>query len=177
MRNEFILGMDISTSMVGLSIIDGSGKQHWVGHVDLTKTDDLFKKAGLVRDELQQFKGQVTQVAIEEPLVMFKAGASSAQVISRLAQFNGMVSMMVYREFGLTPAYYNVNTARSRALPKTKFPKGCNRKQVVLDAVAEKFDWLIQLKRTGKPKDYSYDEADSMVIALCHVETMKGWSR
>ena len=53
-----------------------------------------------------------THVFIEENLQSFRSGFSSAQTLSTLARFNGMVSQVCYSEFGIIPEYINVNSAR-----------------------------------------------------------------
>jgi hypothetical protein len=187
MGKVMILALDISTTTVGYALVDKDSNLHYCGHIDLSKVDCVFEKVNLVMDVLKQYRHMTTDIAIESPLTMFKKGASSAQVLSRLTQFNGMVSVMLWREFGMKPKYINVNTARRLALPDVKFPKGCNRKQIVLDAIVAKYEWVVPLsslaetygwvvecKRTGKPKDFMYDRADACVIGIAAATKKKG---
>ena len=50
-----ILGLDISTSIVGIAVINPETKELVVSeHIDLTKIDSVFSKAELVGAELWQ---------------------------------------------------------------------------------------------------------------------------
>lgn len=171
---DAILGLDISTTVIGCSVVDMEGNPKYIWHIDLRKQNGLIDKAGMFRQDMATCVYDIAHVAIEEPLVMYRTGGSSAQIISMLAQFNGMCSIIAAEVFGTTPVYYNVNTARKLALPGTKFPKGENRKQIVLDTVTHRFGLPVDMTKTGKPKAYMYDEADATVIALAHQVSMRG---
>jgi len=91
-----ILGLDISTSITGLTVIDDEGKVLHNEALDLTnkKLDNMFKKAAAVKNRLTQIKHlfNIKKVFIEQSLNAFRPGLSSAQVILTLGKFNGVVS-------------------------------------------------------------------------------------
>ena len=173
-KKDIILGLDISTSVIGMCGINDKKELKFMSYVSLKKQKDLFEKVDAFKEELIKWEPRVVEVAIEEPLVMFKEGFSMAQIIAKLSRFNGMCSMLAYFIYKSTPVYYNVNTARSLAFPDMRFPRGSKRKEIVRERVAEFYpevDW--PLKRTGPFKDECFDMADAAIIALAHVEATK----
>lgn len=172
-----ILGLDISTSVIGTAVLDENDlKLHELSYISLKKEKGLFNKALAFKDELEKYDGIIDHVAIEEPLVMFKEGFSMAQILAMLSQFNGMCQMLTYFLYNQEPVLYNVNTARKLAIPEMKFPKGSDRKSVVLENVARLYpdvDWPLG-PRSGKLKKECFDMADSAIIALAHAKTLRG---
>lgn len=173
-KPEIILGLDISTSTIGMCGLSEEKDLVFLSYIALKKQTSLFEKADAFLGEIKTHGGLISQVAIEEPLVMYKEGFSRAQILSKLSMFNGMCSIICKNLYNTTPFHYNVNTARKLAFPDMKFPKGSNRKEVVQKRVALEYpevDW--PLKRTGRLKDECYDMADSVIIARAHIEAIK----
>ena len=175
---RYILALDISTSIVGYAIIDEEGKLHTLSYIKLTDEKDLFKKAEIVKSTLYKYKDLITDVAIEEPLVMFKAGASRAQILSRLSTFNGMVAIMSNFIYNCVPMYYNVSHARKTAFPNVKFPPKSDRKEIMRYNVAKLYpeiEWPLMErgKNIGKPRKECFDMSDAVVQGLCYLEKMK----
>jgi len=167
-----ILGLDISTSVVGVAVINPDTKELVVSeHIDLTKIDNVFSKAELVGAELWQISNThgIENLFIETALMRFIPGRSRADTIVKLAKFNGIVSWMCYDTFGLKPTYLNVNTARS--LYGLSFPrgtKGPQRKKMVVEAVIEKEKTAFKYEMARGGKNYKKgtdDRADAVVIA------------
>jgi len=167
-----ILGLDISTSVVGIAIVDPETKDLIVSeHIDLTKIDSVFSKAELVGSELWQIGNNhdIKNLFVETALMRFIPGRSRADTIVKLAKFNGIVSWMCYDTFGLQPTYLNVNTARS--LYGLSFPrgtKGPKRKKMVIEAVIEKEKTAFKYEMARGGKNYKKgtdDRADAIVIA------------
>jgi hypothetical protein len=170
-----ILGLDISTSVIGVSGIDNNSRTlHKLSYINLKDGKDLFEKAIIFKNEMKNLPLTVSSVAIEEPLVMYKAGFSSAQVLSKLSMFNGMCSIIAMDLFNVVPVYYNVSSARKLAYPDMKFPKGCDRKEIVWKHVDEEFqdiEWFYG-PRSGKLVKQCYDMSDACIIALAHHEVL-----
>lgn len=168
-----VLGLDVSSSIIGVSVVDENTKEiHLVEFINLKKEKDLLLKALLFKDYAAEnlMNIGITSIAIEEPLVMYQPGFSRAQILSKLSMFNGMVSTMCLMIFDIKPVYYNVNTARKTALPGLKFHVGDDRKKRVLDSISELYPdikWVYGT-RSGKLLTENYDMADSIVISLCH---------
>jgi len=169
---DYVLGLDISTSIVGGAIIDKEDKSlKGLFYVDLSKEKGLLNKIKALKIELQKYDGLIGHVAIEEPLVMFKEGFSRAQVLSLLSQFNGMCQLLTFLLYNTEPVMYNVNTARKLSYPNLKFPAGEKRKELVLHEAQKIYPEVdFPLKKTGKFKDQCYDMADAIVISRAHVE-------
>jgi len=167
-----ILGLDISTTMVGVAIIDENSKNlvHSTGW-DLSKIDTVYDKYELVGAEFCTLRGdyKIEHVFVETALKRFVPGRSRADTIIKLAKFNGVVSWLCYDVLMLEPTFINVNTARS--LYGLSFPrstKGPQRKKMVIEAVIEKEKtaFSYEMARGGKNfKRGTDDRADAVVIA------------
>lgn len=166
-----ILGLDISTTMVGVSIINNEGNLSRVDGLDLSKQKSFYDKAELIGAELYTIRAEnnIEHIFIETALKRFMPGKSRADTIVKLAKFNGVVSWMCYECFGIEPTFINVNTARS--LYGLSFPrgtKGPQRKKMVIEAVIEKekTNFKYEMARGGKNyKKGTDDRADAVVIA------------
>ena len=173
-----ILALDVSTSVIGICLLDPSSgrKLQSLEFLNLKREKNLFAKAIDFKDHISKYKHlNITSVAIEEPLVMYKQGFSRAQILSKLSMFNGMISLICYMVFGIEPIYYNVNNARKLAFNDLKFAKGEDRKLIVWAKVAETFpdvEWLYGPK-SGELVKTNYDMADAAVVALAHAEKLK----
>lgn len=166
-----ILGLDISTTIVGVALIDSSGNLIVSEHWDITKQDTLFEKAEMIGSLLWAIKNEhnVSHVFVETALKKFIPGRSRADTLIKLAKFNGIVSWLSFDTFNQTPVFINVNTART--LYGLSFPrgtKGPQRKKMVVEAVndKEKSAFRYEMARGGKNyKKGTDDRADAVVIA------------
>lgn len=167
-----ILGLDISTTMVGAAIIDPISRQLLLTESwDISKAEDLYSKAEAIGAEIYSLKAQhkIEHVFIETALKKFLPGRSRADTIIKLAKFNGIVSFMCYECYAMKPVFINVNTART--LYGLSFPrgtKGPQRKKLVIEAVIdkEKSSFPYEMARGGKNfKKGTDDRADAIVIA------------
>lgn len=171
--NGLILALDVSTSVIGICLLDPSSgrKLQALEFLNLKREKNLFAKALDFKDHISRYRAlNIQHVAIEEPLVMYKPGASRAQILSKLSMFNGMIAVISFMVFGVEPVYYNVNTARRLAFPDLKFNKGEDRKMLVWAKVAETFpdvQWLYGPK-SGKLVKTNFDMSDAAVVALAH---------
>ena len=167
-----ILGLDISTTMVGVALIDSTTRKLvYVDGWDISKLDTMFEKAEVIGAELYTLRAEykIENIYIETALKKFLPGRSRADTIVKLAKFNGVVAWLCYECFNLVPTYINVNTARS--LYGLSFPrgtKGPKRKKMVIEAVIEKEKtaFKYEMARGGKNfKRGTDDRADAIVIA------------
>ena len=167
-----ILGLDISTTMVGVAVIDTNDRalvevEGW----DISKAQTIFEKAEIIGAELYTLRSKynITEVFIETALKKFLPGRSRADTIIKLAKFNGIVSWICFESYDLEPTYINVNTARG--LYGLSFPrgtKGPKRKKMVIEAVIEKekTSFSYEMARGGRNfKKGTDDKADAVVIA------------
>jgi len=163
-----ILGLDISTSITGYTILDSRGNIIENGAWDTRKYKDFFDKAEVIRQNVaeihRKYGKQIEHVYIEQSLQAFRSGFSSAKTLSSLSRFNGIVSWLVYALFQIKPEYIAATSARK--LCGIKVPRGEKAKAVVLDYLLKnESSFVIEYTRHGNPKPDSYDRADSIVIA------------
>ena len=174
-----ILGLDISTSITGWCLLEKSGKFHSMGFVDLKKQKGMFLKSIRVKEFLDEISKniQIDKVFIEENLQSFRSGFSSAQTLSTLARFNGVVSYLCFDKFKTEPFFLNVNSSRKKLGIKVEREKVCgiSTKQQVLNWASMSlpdYEWPTKKLKSGPRKGQvvleqgCYDMADAYVIAL-----------
>ena len=170
-----ILGLDISTSITGYAIVDEDGKIVEVGNWDTrnkNKFPDLFSKALYIKNKLKELDYPIDHVFIEPALNMFMMGRSSSHTISTLTKFNGIVSWMCYEEFGVKPEYIPAISARKKCGITVK--RGQKAKEVVIAFLLDNEPlFRVEYTKSGNPKPYCYDEADSLIIAKAGIECLK----
>lgn len=161
-----ILGLDISTSITGYTLLTRKGKVVEIGHIDLRKERNFFAKAAIVEDKLNSITSfaEIDAVYIEQSLHTFRSGRSSAQTLSLLSKFNGVVSWLCYNLFGLEPEYLAATSARK--LCGIKVPKGRKGKEVVFEFVVDTEPaFSVEYTKFGNPRPGYGDRADSYIIA------------
>jgi Holliday junction resolvasome RuvABC endonuclease subunit len=164
-----ILGLDVSTSIIGYTILDEDAKLIECEAWDLRNKryfPDLYSKAMHVRDKLEEISKshKIKHVYIEEPFVFFRAGGSTAKTMAKLQAFNGITSWLCHDAFGFSPVH--ISPAQARKLNGIKVSRGQKAKEVVLDYLLKNEDsFTIEYTSKGNPKPASYDRADSLIIA------------
>ena len=110
-----ILGLDISTTLVGIAILDDNGKLIKTDGLDISKISNTFERLETVGAELYTIRSEydIKDVFIETALKKFLPGKSRADTIIKLAKFNGVVSWICFECFEQAPTYINVNTSRT----------------------------------------------------------------
>ena len=161
-----ICGLDISTSITGITILDDNLNIVFCDHVDFRKEKNLFNKAILMEETIASisYRFDITQVYIEQPFTFFKSGGSSGKTMAILQKFNGIVSWQCFKIFGREPKY--LTAAESRKLAGISIPRGQKAKEVVMKYILDNvpaFD--VEYTRHGNPKPGYADRADSYVIA------------
>jgi hypothetical protein len=161
-----ILGLDISTSITGITLLDDNGEVKVMNAIDTRKYKNFFQKAEAVKKVLTDLSNsyKVEEIFIEQSLQSFRSGFSSAKTLSTLSRFNGIVSWMCYSLWSLEPQYLAATSARK--LCGIKVPKGEKAKPVVLQYVLDNEPtFVVEYTKHGNPKPDSFDRADSWVIA------------
>ena len=163
-----IIGLDVSTSIVGVCVLSELGEVIEFDHINLKKIDNLYSKNTAVNQKLlsllEKYDNSIKHIVIEKPFEFFNSGSSTAATMSKLQRFNGMVSWAVYYLFEKEPIM--VEAKEARKLAGIKVPRGSNAKQIVLEHIQnteEKF--VIERTAKGNPRDYFYDMADAIVVA------------
>ncbi len=167
-----ILGLDISTSITGYTVLDYEGNIVACNHIDLRKEKNFFKKIQIVNSRLESIvdEYEVESVYIEQSLQSFRSGFSSAQTLSLLSKINGIVSWLCYNLFYGEPNFLGATSARKEC--GIKVPRGQKAKEVVLQFVLDNVpEFDVEYTKFGNPRPGYGDRADSYVIARA------GWIR
>lgn len=170
-----ILGIDISTSMIGFAVMDSDKK--------LISYDKLkFKSDKTLEQRAEYFKNKIinidkyhsiSEVFIEQPAMMFGRGKTTAQTMSKLQRFNGMCSYVIFSELSLVPRLVHANTARKKmniSVPRNVLKK----KHFIINEVKKKYtNFNFNLTRFGNPEPGTDDIADAIVVAHAGVCLLK----
>lgn len=159
-----ILGLDISTSIIGVCVMKDN-KIVKTDYIDLRKIGGFLHKAKVVEDYLKtNIKSQkIEHIFIEEALMFFRRGGSTAKTMATLQRFNGIVSWLCFDVLGLEPQYITPISARSKC--GIKVPRGKKAKEVVMEHFLESKEFEIDYTRYGNVQKYCYDIADAVVIS------------
>lgn len=134
--HRVILGLDISTSCIGASIVldDGVSKPEIVRITqvspkvpkDITGIESLFIKKDIFEKEfiapLKDFG--ITDVIIEEPLL----SSNNMSTVGKLIRFNGMVSDSIYHNLGIVPQFISSYDSRMFSFPELCSIRKYNKK-------------------------------------------------
>lgn len=185
-----ILGLDVSTSVTGVCVVDSDvmpdEKGSHILYLDriefgsvkmpsgkVPACASLWEKADRVKYAMEfvaRFLSDkfVDRIVLEEPLMGFRPGMSSAQTITQLMRFNGVVSYIARNTFQKEPEY--IGSAHARKLCGMKLQRtaiaGPQKEQVFTYMAANDLkhvQW--PLKKNGKVVDWSRDACDAYVIA------------
>jgi hypothetical protein len=171
------IGLDISTSIIGVCLLNSEQEIVNLSAINLKKTKNIFDKSVIVRDYIINLKNlhvfnNNCKISIEEAFQSFRKGFSSAKTLSQLNRFNGIVSYLVYDIFNIEPVYINVNSARKNLQIKINKSLDKNTKQQVFDWVRDniEFNWPEKILKSGPNKglvkfdESCYDMSDAYVI-------------
>lgn len=189
-KNDFfILGLDVSTKTIGVSLFNNAGELLELTHISpvakptpSSKTEELIKKADLFSDFILKYsKMNIKHIVIEEPLLR----SNNVNTVGTLLRFNGMVTKICYDVLGVTPVYISTYEARKNAFPELMqpgstnkivlfgaYPKDIDKKRVIWEKVSERepqIKWLLDKK--GKLKKENFDMSDSYTVGLSFMRT------
>ena len=177
------LGLDISTSCTGWTVLGEKGELIKMGHILFKDCPTLWDKIDLARATLAEVIAEhaPTVVFIEESLQGFRPGMSSANTLLTLAKFNGNISYDMRHLIGVDPVYISSGEARKRCgvkliREKKKHPRQLGYKHqtfnVISSGLLDGYSWP---EKRGKDDpaatlaervvDWALDEVDSYVIA------------
>jgi hypothetical protein len=172
-----ILGLDISTSCIGASVIYDDGINpptiekitHIVPKIPnkIKGIEALIKRKEIFENEfLKNIKNDFTisECVIEAPLI-FALGNSNPTTVAQLQKFNALLSEAVYYELGIIPYYISSLDARTYAFPELFGIRKFNRKGDEYDIKHVKND--IKNKNIVPFADYPFDcDKKSVVMNL-----------
>ena len=177
MKDVKYIGLDISTSIIGLCFLDTNYNLVNLQAINLKKIKCIFKKSLIVKNELDKIKSNYNiledvEISIEEAFQSFSKGFSSARTLSQLNRFNGIVSYLAYESFNKTPEYINVNSARKNLSIKINRKTEKSTKEQIFEWVKKEiqFEWPKKTLKSGpnkglvKDDESCYDMSDAYVI-------------
>lgn len=134
---RIILGLDVSTSCIGMSVVKDNGDDKpeilYLGHKTpkiskkIKGIEALFLKKNIFEEEFLKFKEEnmeITDVIIEEPLLM----SNNANTVASLLRFNGMIAEVIYRILGKVPNFISSYDARMFSFPELVAIRKFNKK-------------------------------------------------
>lgn len=162
-----ILGLDISTSITGYTILDGQTVIK-CDMLDLRnkKYVDFLDKSVAAKTLLQEIKKEypIKDIFIEETINVMNRGMSSAHTIMTLNRFNGILSWMAYEILGVKPKY--ISARQARKMVGILVPKGADAKETVINfLLANEPQFKVDYSKFGNLVQGTADRADSLVIA------------
>lgn len=168
-KKSKILALDISTSITGIAIVqdgqilessywDTRNKKHF---------PTIYYKAKFIKDKIGDIKDRhkISHIYVEQSLHSFRSGFSSAQTLSTLSRFNGIISWICWEMFGIEPSMIAATSARKQAGLTIK--RGENAKQRVFEFIVDNYSKVsIEYTKHGNPKPGILDMCDAIIIAL-----------
>jgi Holliday junction resolvasome RuvABC endonuclease subunit len=168
-----ILGLDISTSMIGIAVIDDKYKLKTYDKIKFKTDMPLEERVDFLVNKLHHLDKyyNLSAVYIEQPAMMFGRGKTTAQTMSKLQRFNGMCSYAVYNELQIIPSLIHPSSARKKM--NISIPRSVsNKKHFIIERVKEKYPkFTFNLTRYGNPQPGTDDIADAIVVAYAGVRT------
>ena len=172
--NKVILGLDVSTSRIGICIIDYDKNLLRSEFIKLSSKDSLEERCLVLENYISHIDAgnsivnrgyNIKEVFIESPFMMFSGGKTTAMTMAKLQRFNCMVCYMLRRTLGITPISIAANKARG--LVGLKIKRGENAKKKAIEWVQSEYpkEFIVEYTRHGNPKPGTDDMADSVVIA------------
>ena len=179
----FILGLDVSTSNVGICLMDTEQPQMdsvvLAYVIPMSKIKGLYAKSCEVQRHFLDVanKYKIDLIVVEEALQAFRSRMSSAGTISKLNRFNGIVSYIARTEFNCPVHQANVVSSRKAVQCILNRKSSKNTKEQVLEWVKiqpemQKYDWPTKILKSGpnagkiKLEAGCYDIADAFVMSL-----------
>jgi len=164
------LGLDISTTKIGIAVLDGDDKLVYSDLIKFKSDLPLEDRAAIFESIMRKVNSKYAPfyVFIEKPAINFRSG-STAHVMAKLQRFNGMCSYACRKVFKENPELIDVRSAR-RTLG-IKIPRGKGKKsqakKVVIEYVEKQYEeFQYNLTYKGNPQPGTDDRADAVIIAL-----------
>lgn len=161
-----IIGLDVSTSIVGVCKLTNDGKFVSTDYIDLRKLKDFVEKCEKFHDVISQYEESVDKLFIEDKLSGFSGGKTMQQTMMKLAGFNGAVTYISSQVFNCHPTHIHPSTAKATMKIDGLFiPKGADKKKLTLDFCKKIEGFPYSETKNGNAQAYCYDQADAYLIA------------
>lgn len=176
-----ILGLDVSTSCVGLSVINEHKQPLLVGAVTIDHIDNVKDKVSAVLDIVVKHVlsiGTPDKIIVEQSLQAFRPGLSSANTICSLVKMNGVTSVLAELLTNTSVSYISSQTARK--LCGIKIVKGIDTKTQVVEWAIKNVLNVWDLPRKRRSDDVANqvkDAVDALVVAIGGLSLIEQESR
>jgi hypothetical protein len=167
-REMLILGLDVSTSTIGYTILK------YENDILSLIECNFFKpsKKLFLFPKLQEIKNKINSILIQynpdfiaiEDIVKFMPQKSRASTILSLAYTNRIVGLTAYEFSKKEPLLANVMSIRHKLKLSKKLPKKEDMRELAEKHLSAKLPILYDKK--GKIKSETYDMSDSCCVAL-----------
>lgn len=137
---RIILGLDISTSCIGVSIVEDDGSDNPPKIIAIThKSPKISNKIkgiealclkkmafdeGFLQNIHEYTDKKITDVIIEEPLL----SSNNINTVATLLRYNGMIADAVYNTLGIVPNFISSYDARTYSFPELIAIRKYNKK-------------------------------------------------
>lgn len=127
-----VMGLDISTKTIGISLFESDGKLLELTHITPkikprpeSKLEELFKKVDAFEKLITRYIDfDIDRVVIEEPLL----NSNNVYTVATLLRFNGMISKVVSEVLNVIPDFISSYDARAYAFPELIDVRKFNKK-------------------------------------------------
>lgn len=165
-----VLGLDVSSSCVGICILSVEGElieYIYSEYHKPQKTGNLFERLDKTKKHIINVieKWKPDLIAIEE-IIQFMKGSSGAKTIIALTTFNRTIGLTAFEQIGKPPEMYSVLQIRHgirRAANLTKLPAKEDLPEVLVKLLNIKFPW--EYNKKGKKLVENYDRSDAICVA------------
>jgi hypothetical protein len=182
---EVNLAFDISTTCIGISVIDFHGEHIESGYLKfkvskkIPEKDKLFMRAITFKSYLDNIKNNyiVKNIFVETPL----GNSNNRFTANLLTKFNGMCSMILFEKFEVSPVYIDVYEIRRYLCPEFlntknknkkgefthKIPKGIDPKLYIWKKINDWFsniEW--EYNKKGELIGPNFDRTDAIAVNL-----------
>ena len=163
----YILGIDISTAIVGFAVMTVDYKLVAYDKLKFKKDLTLEQRAEYFKNKVEHFDSYycISEVFVEQPAMMFGRGKTTANTMAKLQRFNGMCCYAVYDLLKVHARLVHPNSARKKmniSIPRNVL----NKKHFIINEVVKKYpNFKYNLTRFGNPQPGTDDIADAIVVA------------
>ena len=168
----YILGIDVSTSVVGFAVMTDDHELVTYDKLKFKKDLALEQRALFFKNKVQHYNNYycLTDVYVEAPAMMFGGGKTTANTMGKLQRFNGMCCFAIYDLTEIAPSMIHANSARKRM--NIKIPRDVlNKKHFIIECVEKEYpSFKYNLTRFGNPQPGTDDMADAIVVAHAGVQ-------
>jgi Holliday junction resolvasome RuvABC endonuclease subunit len=167
-----ILGIDLSSSKIGISVINDDNRILFSSVLKLNSSISLEERCWQFRDYMKEVRKQfplISKIYLER---QFMNGGPNASTTAILLLFNGMCRYVIFDIFNKLPIYVDPRSARTKlgiSIPRKLKDK--QKKKVIIDFVQKIYEntdtpFEYSMTKQGNPVVGTDDIADSIVVAL-----------